>query len=58
MKMDMKACFTPHALLHSLAGLGVGLILVALMPSLAANALMLGVVVVVVAIVADMMVKK
>ncbi len=58
MKMDMKGCFTSHALLHSLAGLGVGLILVSLMPSLVANALMLGVVAIVVAIVGDMMVKK
>ena len=54
----MKGCFTPHALLHSLAGLGVGLVLVALVPSLVANALMLGVILVVVAIVGDMMVKK
>ena len=58
MNMDMKECMKPHALLHSLTGIGLGLILVALMPSLVGNALMLGVVVVVVGIVGDMMVKK
>ncbi|MDO8487078.1 MAG: hypothetical protein Q7S45_02195 [Candidatus Curtissbacteria bacterium] len=54
----MKACTQPHALLHSLTGIGLGLILVALVPSLVANALMFGVVVVVVGVVGEMMVKK
>ncbi len=58
MKFDLKACTQPHALLHSLTGIGLGLILVALMPSLTANALMLGVVAVVVGVVGEMMVKK
>lgn len=58
MNFDMKACTQPHALLHSLTGIGLGLILVALMPSLVANALMLGVVAVVVGVVGEMMVKK
>ncbi len=52
----MKECMKPHALVHSLAGLGVGLILVSLVPSL--GTLMYGVVVIVVAIVLDMMVQK
>lgn len=58
MNFDMKACTQPHALLHTLTGVGLGLVLVALVPSLVTNALMLGVVVVVVGIVGDMMVKK
>lgn len=58
MKFDLKACTQPHALLHSLTGIGLGLILVALAPSLVANALMLGVVAVVVGVVGEMMVKK
>ncbi len=48
----------PHALMHSLAGLGVGLILVSLIPALVANAMMLGLVVLVVAVVGDFMVNK
>ena len=58
MKMDFKRCFTPHALLHNLFGIGIGLILVALMPGLAANGLTLGIVVVVVALVADAIMVK
>lgn len=48
--VDMKECFKKHPMLHLLAGLGVGLILIALVPSLVSNALMLGVVAVVAAI--------
>ena len=58
MKMDLKRCFTPHALLHNLFGIGLGLILVNLVPGLAASGLMLGIVVVVVALVADATVVK
>lgn len=55
MKMDkkMKECFTPHALMHSLFGLGLGIVVVVLWPSLAN--LWLGVGLVVVALVLDMM---
>jgi len=53
--MDLKRCFTPHALAHSLLGIGVGLVLVSLVPSL--NNLLYGVAVVVVALVWDMMQK-
>lgn len=53
MKMDLKRCFTTHALLHNLSGIGLGLVLVALVPALVANALVLGVVVIVVALAAD-----
>lgn len=52
MNMDLKRCFTTHALLHNLFGIGLGLILVFLIPALGGN-LVLGVVVVVVALVAD-----
>ena len=58
MDKKMKECMKPHALAHSLAGLGVGLILVHFVPSLVANALMIGIVVVVAAIVFDLMVNK
>lgn len=52
MNMDLKRCFTTHALLHTLFGIGLGLILVVLIPGLGGN-LVLGVVVVVVALVLD-----
>ncbi len=58
MDKKMKECMKPHALMHSLAGLGVGLILVSLIPALVANAMMLGLVVLVVAVVGDFMVNK
>ncbi len=57
-KMDYKRCFTQHALSHSLAGLGVGLILISLVPSLVANAMLIGLVAIVVGVVADMMAKN
>lgn len=53
MKMDLKRCFTTHTLLHNLLGVGIGLILVALVPAFLANALVLGVLAVVVALAAD-----
>jgi hypothetical protein len=49
----MAECFTPHAMMHSLFGLGLGLALVALVPGL--NSLMLGVAIMVVAFVFDAM---
>ncbi|MDO8487988.1 MAG: hypothetical protein Q7S31_01605 [bacterium] len=49
----MKECFTPHALMHNLLGVGVGILLVNFVPML--NSVMVGVVVVVVAVVLDYM---
>lgn len=53
MNAKMKDCFTPHTLMHGLTGLGIGIVLVNLIPSL--NMLWLGVVVVVVAMALDFM---
>ncbi len=53
MDKKMKECFTPHAMMHSLMGLGLGLLLAALVPSL--QMVWLGVVIVVVAMVLDFM---
>lgn len=58
MEAMMKECMKPHSLVHLLTGLGLGLILVGLMPDLAMNGLMYGVIVVVVGIVLDMLVQK
>ena len=56
MNAKMKECFTPHALTHSLTGLGVGLILVSFIPAL--NNLWIGVAALVVGVVFDMMRKS
>ncbi len=58
MDKKFKECMKPHALVHSLAGIGFGLILVSFIPALVANALMLGVLVVAAAVVGDFMVNK
>ena len=51
MNAKTKACFTPHVLMHSLFGLGLGMLLVSLVPSL--SVWWYGVVVIVVAVVLD-----
>lgn len=48
-----KECFTPHAMMHSLFGLGLGIVLVSLIPAL--NVLWLGIVLMVVSVGLDMM---
>ena len=50
MKADPKECFKKHPMLHLLTGLGIGLVLISFFPVLAANALMLGVIAIVVGI--------
>ncbi len=52
MDKKMKECFQPHALMHGLLGLGLGLFLVYLFPSL--NVMWLGPGLMVVAVVLDM----
>ena len=47
----MKDCMTPHVMMHSLFGLGLGILLVNLIPAL--SILWLGVVLMVVAVVLD-----
>lgn len=53
MDAKMKECFTPHVMMHSLIGLGLGLVVVSLVPALAN--LWLGVGLVVVGVVWDKM---
>lgn len=48
-----KDCFAPHVLLHSLFGLGLGILLATLIPGL--QSLWLGIVLMVVSVVLDMM---
>jgi len=54
----MKECTKPHALLHSLMGIGLGLVLVSLFPTLVSNALIFGIVLIIVAFVLEMMMGK
>jgi len=56
MNAKIKSCFTPHVLMHSLFGLGLGLLLSALIPSL--SNVLLGVIIIVVALGLDMMRKS
>lgn len=53
MNAKMKECFTPHALMHNLVGVGLGIVLVALFPAL--NMLWLGLGLMAVAFVLDLM---
>lgn len=54
----MKACTKPHAIAHMVTGAGVGILLVGLVPSLGANATMIGIIVVVAGMAYDFMVNK
>lgn len=53
MNAKIKACFTPHIYMHSLFGLGLGILLVSLIPGL--NILWLGIGLMVVAMFLDSM---
>jgi hypothetical protein len=56
MNAKVKECFTPHVLMHSLFGLGLGLLLAAVFQDL--RQAWLGLVLMVVAVVLDMMRKE
>ena len=53
MNAKMQECFKPHAVMHSLFGLGLGILIVALIPEL--SLAWLGFVLIVIALVADYM---
>jgi len=53
MNGKMKECFTSHAMMHYLFGLGLGILIVALIPTL--GGAWLGLVLMAIAIVADSM---
>ncbi len=56
MNVKMKSCFTPNVLMHSLFGLGLGILLSSLFPVLATW--WMGVVVIVIAFALDAMRKE
>ena len=51
----MKECMKTHPLLHTLGGVGLGLVLVALVPALVAKAFVLGIILIVVQFAAEYM---
>lgn len=53
MNAKMKSCFESHTMMHSLFGLGLGLLLAAVVPQL--SSVVIGLVVMVVAVVLDTM---
>ncbi|TMI79159.1 MAG: hypothetical protein E6H03_10790 [Bacillati bacterium ANGP1] len=52
MDEKMKSCFTPHVMMHSLFGLGLGILAVAVIPGL--RSIWLGLVIMAIAVVLDM----
>ena len=56
MNDKLKDCFAPHTLMHGLFGLGLGLLLATLIPGL--QLVWLAVLLMIVAVVADMMRKS
>lgn len=54
MSQKTKACFTPHVMMHSLFGLGLGFLLAHFWSALADN-LWIGIVLMVIAVVLDAM---
>ncbi len=56
MEEKIKSCFTPHVMMHSLFGLGLGLLLSTIVPSL--SNVWFGVGLVVVALVLDIIRKE
>lgn len=56
MNAKMQSCFKPHAMMHSLFGLGLGLLLAILFPAL--QVVWLALAIVVVAVVLDVMRKE
>lgn len=56
MNAKMKSCMTPHVMMHSLFGLGLGILLVSLIPSL--GLVWLGLGLMVLSVILDAMRKK
>lgn len=58
MDKKFKECMKPHSVAHLVTGAGLTLVLVALIPALATNALILGTIILVAGIAYDFMVNK
>ncbi len=56
--VDMKECMKPHPLLHSVTGLGIGLFLVGIVPSLGGQmGVVLGIIFIVASVAGHYMIK-
>ena len=51
-------CWKPHLLLHLVSGIGLGFLILALAPQLVNNALMYGLVLIILSILGEFVVKK
>lgn len=58
MDKKFKECTKPHMLAHSVSGLGLGFILIALVPSLVPTALVIGIIALIGGVAWDMSVNK
>lgn len=54
----MKECIKTHPLLHTVGGVGIGLLLVYLLPAVVANSLVLGLVLLAVGVVGEFVLLK
>ena len=50
---DLKECWKPHPLAHTVFGIGLGVLLVGLFPALGAQALVVGIIVAIAALAYD-----
>jgi len=56
---NMKECFKPHVVMHSLIGLGIGFILASFIPALSTSTgLWLGIILVIIGIISEFIVNK
>lgn len=55
---NMKECLKPHALVHSLTGIGIGLLLAGWIPALSGSAVTWGIILVVIGVAAEFVVNK
>lgn len=58
MQEKMRACMTPHAMMHYVFGAGIGLLLAGLFSGLAAVGVTLGIIVLIIGFVGDFLVNK
>ena len=57
-KKQFKACMTPHVMLHSLFGLGLGVLLAAVLGLSGGTAILLGIIAMAVAVFGDAAIAK
>ena len=53
----MKECTKPHALLHTAGGIGIGIVIIGVLPGLISQAVLLGFIIIVAAVIGEFMAK-